>query len=357
MWCEHTLQDEFITSLHHYARKDVFFVSDNSELFRNELIAKLESMLPPEQLRAVLAAFDTTSASYQISRQQLDLIATDGFPEPVKWYLASKAVANRSPGTVKQYRYKLLHFFDTVKKPFQDIRPNDIRVYLFQFKKERNASDCYLESVRITLNGFFGWLVANEYLMRNPCANVEKIHFNAKRREPLSMEQLETLRWNVQGVREKALIDFLFSTGCRVSECADVRLSDIGWKDRSVLIRHGKGDKERIVYFNAEALVSMRKYIDTRQDDTDALFVSVKAPHAAIGAHALENIISKVAGRTDLHVFPHKLRHTFATAGMNSGMPLHVLQQLMGHAKPETTMIYAKQMQEGLRAEHQRVYA
>ena len=335
----------------------MFFVSDNSELFRNELITKLEASLPPEQLRAVLAAFDTTSASYEIHRQQLDMITTDGFPEVVKWYLASKAVANRSPGTIKQYRYKLLHFFDAVRKPFQDIRPNDIRVYLYQFKKERNASDRYMECIRITLNSFFQWLVENEYLMRNPCAQVEKIRFNAKRREPLSMEQLETLRWNVKDVREKALIDFLFSTGCRASECADVRLSDIDWKDRSVLIRHGKGDKERIVYFNAEALVSMRNYLDTRQDDTDALFVSTKAPHGALGMHALENIISKVAGRTDLHVFPHKLRHTFATAGLNSGMPLHVLQQLMGHAKPETTMIYAKQMQDGLRNEHQRVYA
>lgn len=335
----------------------MFFVSDNSELFRNELITKLEASLPPEQLRAVLAAFDTTSSSYEIHRQQLDLITADGFPEVVKWYLASKAVANRSPGTVKQYRYKLLHFFDTVRKPFQDIRPNDIRVYLYQFKKERNASDRYLECIRITLNSFFQWLVENEYLMRNPCAQVEKIRFNAKRREPLSMEQLETLRWNVKDVREKALIDFLFSTGCRASECADVRLSDIDWKDRSVLIRHGKGDKERIVYFNAEALVSMKKYLATRDDDTDALFVSTKAPHGALGTHALENIISKVAGRTDLHVFPHKLRHTFATAGLNSGMPLHVLQQLMGHAKPETTMIYAKQMQNGLQAEHQRAYA
>lgn len=332
-------------------------MSDNSELFRNELIVKLESTLPPDQLRAVLSAFDTTSASYEINRQQLNLITTDGFPEPVKWYLASKAIANRSPGTVKQYRLKLQHFFDTVKKPFQDIRPNDIRVYLYQFKQERNASDRYLECIRITLSGFFQWLVDNEYLVRNPCANVERIHFNAKRRDPLSMEQLEALRWNVKDAREKALIDFFFSTGCRASECADVRLSDIDWKDRSVLIRHGKGDKERIVYFNAEALVSMKKYLATRQDKTDALFVSSKAPHGALKTHALENIISKVAGRTDLHVFPHKLRHTFATAGLNSGMPLHVLQQLMGHAKPETTMIYAKQMQSGLQAEHQRAYA
>ena len=106
-------------------------MSDNAELFRNELITKLEASLPPEQLREVLEAFDTVAASYEIHRQQTALITTDGFPEPVKWYLASKAVANRSKGTIKQYRYKLIHFFDTVKKPFKDISPNDIRVYLY----------------------------------------------------------------------------------------------------------------------------------------------------------------------------------------------------------------------------------
>ena len=157
-------------------------------------------------------------------------------------------------------------------------------------------------------------------------------------------------------LRDLAIIDMLASTGMRIGEMVLLNRRDINFAERECVV-FGKGDKERVVYFNAEALVSLRKYIATRQDDTDALFVSSKAPHGALKTHALENIIKKVASRTDLHVFPHKLRHTFATAGLNSGMPLHILQQLMGHAKPETTLIYAKQMQDGLRMEHQRVYA
>lgn len=330
---------------------------DNYELFRNDLITKLSETMPQDQIINVLKAFDVASSGYDISRKPLDLITTEGTPDVVKWYIASKAVSNTSKGTLQQYRYKLIDFFKAVRKPFQDIQPNDIRVYLFNFKKERNASDRYLESIRITLNGFFTWLVENEYLIRNPCARVEKIRFQPKQREPLTPYELETIRWNTANVREKAVIDFLFSTGCRVSECADVRLSDINFDDRSVLIRNGKGGKPRTVFFNAEAELSMRKYLETRSDDTDALFVNTRAPHQALKKAAIENIVAAIGERSGLTVFPHKLRHTFATSGLRGGMSLERLQTLMGHANPRTTLIYAKLDSQELQREHQRIYA
>ena len=329
----------------------------NNEQFRNELAARLLSALPQDQAAAALTAFDQTAASYDITRKSTELALVTGFPELAKLYIGAKAVESLSKGTLKQYRYKLADFFDSVRKTPMDVTPNDIRMYLYHFKTNRNASDRYLESVRITINGFFAWLLKNEYILRNPCANIEKIRFNPKRREPLSPFELEVFRWNTQDVREKALIDFFFSTGCRVSECADVRLSDIDWQSRSVLIRHGKGDKERIVYFNAEAEVSLREYLKRRKFESDALFASGRAPHQALGAHTLEEILKKASDRAGMHVFPHRLRHTFATAGLRGGMSLERLQALMGHAKPETTLIYAKQDQIDLQREHQRVYA
>lgn len=327
----------------------------NNERFRTEFAANLN--LPPEVLKEVLKAFDTTSADYDIERKPLDLIPCGGIPELVKIYIASKAVENLSQKTLAQYRYKLIDFFKTVCKPVEAIEPNDVRLYLYAFKKDRNASDRYLECIRITLNGFFAWLVANDYVLKNPCSKIEKIRFTPKEREPLTPYQLEELRWNCQTIREKALVDFLYSTGCRVSECSDVKLSDIDFNNRSVLIRHGKGDKQRTVFFNAESELTLRKYLDTRTDNVDALFVSVKAPHNPIHAHAIENIIKDISKRTGLHVFPHKLRHTFATSGLRGGMPLEKLQILMGHAKPETTLIYAKLDRADIQSEHKRIYA
>ena len=336
-----------------------FFVSQENvyEKFRIVLAMNLSGVVEPDQLTKIMEAVDVSMNDFEIKRKETAIITTTGTPEVVKLYLASKAIANLGMKTLKQYRYKLDNFFRDVPKSYLDITPNDIRMYIYQYKVAHNGSDSYMDNIRITLNSFFQWLVDNEYLPRNPCAKVDKIKYQPKRRKSLSSYELEYFRWNTKDVREKALIDFFYSTGMRVSECAAVQLTDIDWGNRSVLIRHGKGDKERLVYFNAEAEVSLREYLDSRADDCTGLFVSVRRPFHQIGAHSLENIIKKVAKRTGVEAYPHKLRHTFATAGIHSGMPLETLQQLLGHTKPETTLIYVDQDRTDIQNAYSKAYA
>ena len=328
------------------------------ENFRTVLTMNLCQILPSDQLKVVLDAVDITMADFEISKKPMEIIpASGGIPEVLKYFLASKAIANLSKNTLKQYKFKLTHFFDKVKKAYSDIQANDIRIYLYNFRIERNASDSYVDSTRVVINSFFQWLVDNEYLNKNPCAKVEKIRFQPKRRESFSPLNLETLRWNCKTIREKALIDFLYSTGCRVSECADVLLSDIDWNRNAVLIRHGKGNKERTVFFNDESKVTLTEYIKSRDDNTPALWVSSKAPYQQIHAHTIEDIVRKVGKRTGMHAYPHKLRHTFATIGLQNGMSLDMLQLLMGHAKPETTLIYADHDRNQVRMEHRKAFS
>lgn len=329
----------------------------NSESFRNELMSRLVNVVPQEQLPEIMSALDATLSGYDVSRSPVELIRTDGTPEIVKYFIASKAVSNKSNGTLKIYRLRLIDFFNVVKKPFVSIDATDIRMYLYFCKKERNASDSYLDNIRRTLSAFFSWCVSNAYILRNPCATVERVKYQAKERKPLSAYELEDLRWHCETLREKAMVDFFFSTGVRLSEFKDVRKSDIDWNRRSVVIRHGKGGKQRVVFFNAESELSMRKYLESRSDDCDALFVTQRRPYRKLGQKAIENEIAKIAERTGLHVYPHKLRHTFATAGLHGGMSLENLQSLMGHAKPETTLIYAKIDTTRLQLEHDRIYA
>ena len=127
--------------------------------------------------------------------------------------------------------------------------------------------------------------------------------------------------------------------------------------ESSVIIRHGKGNKERVVYFDAECEVSLHEYLTTRKDMNNGLFVSTRKPHNPIGSHAIENIVKSVGEKSGIKVYPHKLRHTFATRGIQGGIPLEKLQKLLGHAKPETTLIYAKIDEGDLKHEHNRVYA
>lgn len=328
----------------------------SAESFRNELAARLLSILPADQVCAVLSTLDETVSHYDISPKPVALTVAGGIPEVVKYYLVSKSIGNMSQKTLYIYRLRLEHFFSIVKKPFSDITSGDIRGYMGYCKTQMSTSDSYLDNIRRILNAFFSWLVANEYLIRNPCASVEPVKHQAAERIPLTPYELEVLRWHCQTIREKALVDFLYSTGIRVSECHDVNRSDIDWIRRSVVIRHGKGDKRRIVYFNAESELTLRKYLDSRSDSDAALFVTSRAPHR-MGTRSLEVEITKIAQRCDMHVYPHKLRHTFATSGLRGGMPLDKLQALMGHAKPETTLIYAKLDTTDLQLEHSRVYA
>ena len=331
---------------------------DFYEHFRTVLTMNLCTVTSdPDMLKKIIEMVDISMNDFEIVKKPMEIIPANNTKPVIEYYLAAKGVANRSLKTLKQYRYKLVHFFDTVRKSYNDIEPNDIRIYLYKYKIEHGSSDCYIDNIRITLNSFFQWLTENGHLTQNPCAKVDKVKYQQKRREPLTPYQLEEVRWNAVDVREKALVDFLFSTGLRASECADVRLSDITWDKRAVHVRHGKGDKERLVYFNAESEVSLREYLKTRTDNSDGLFVNVRSPHQPIKSHAIEDIITKVSKRAGIHVYPHRLRHTFATAGLRGGMPLEKLQTLMGHSKPETTLIYAKQNQMDLQMEHQRIYA
>ena len=123
-----------------------------------------------------------------------------------------------------------------------------------------------------------------------------------------------------------------------------------------MIIRHGKGDKQRMVYFNAESELSLRKYLETRKDDNEALFVRQRSPYTRLSARAIENEIKGIGDRANIHAFPHRLRHTFATVGINGGMPLERLQTLMGHESPKTTLVYAKLDTTDLQREHRRVY-
>lgn len=329
------------------------------ENFRTSLALSLSDIVTDsDKLRDILERVDITMGEYEITKKQTDLIPASGIPEDLlKCYLASKAIANLSQGTLKQYRYKLIHFFKSVNKPYTEISTNDIRLYLGKFKLERNASNSYMETVRITLNGFFQWMAVNGYIQSNPCLNIEKIKYIPKHRDALSTLSLENLRLNCVHPREKALVDFMFSTGCRVSECSDVLLSDVNWEQNTVYIRNGKGGKDRFIRFNDESKVSLREYLNTRDDDNPALWVSTKRPHQQIQSHALENIIKQIGNRAGIHVYPHKLRHTFATIGLRNGIPIDKLQTLMGHADPKTTLIYAEQDKSQIQMEHLKAFS
>lgn len=324
--------------------------------FRDKLMTALVKSIDPDNVKAVLSVIDTVSAEYEITKKELALSVITDIPEEVKYYLVAKTIENSSKQTIKQYKHKLINFFHAVRKSVQDVTTTDVRIYLYNYKQQNNNSDSSVDSTRRVLNAFYQWAVKNEYVLRNPVLKIEHIKFQSKERQPLSQINLESLRYCCHNVREKALVDFLYSTGCRVSECSNVLLSDIDWNARSVVIKHGKGDKRRTVFFNAESELSLKNYLRTREDDTPYLFVSDRKPHNQLGVKSIQNIFRNISERSNIKVTPHILRHTFATNGLRAGIPIDRLQAMMGHTRPETTLIYAKLDKSELQMEHQRAF-
>lgn len=334
-------------------------MSDHSELLRTDFAVSVKGILSEEQLTLVLGALSTVMTKYNVEQKSTGLIAQNVVPEAVKYFIASKALENLSESTVRYYTSILKKFFYSVRKQPHEITTNDIRACFYELRINRKISAKTIQTYQRILSSFFGWLMNNDYIQKNPMLKIEKIKVEEKRLSPMSPYELELVRNYCVVPREKAIIDFLYSTGCRVSECCNVQLSDIDWTQYSVFIRHGKGAKDRVVYFNAEAAVSMKKYLATRTDDCPYLFVpgEGKAKHR-LSSRSVENVVKKIVDRTGIEkrFTPHTLRRTFATLGIRSGMPLERMQALMGHSKPETTLIYAQLDETDLKSAYRQAF-
>jgi integrase/recombinase XerD len=154
---------------------------------------------------------------------------------------------------------------------------------------------------------------------------------------------------------EKAIFEFMFSTGCRIGEIVALEKNHINWSNQSAIVR-GKGDKEREVYFNIRCEIWLKRYIESRDDNNPAIFVTARRPHKMSVAQ-MRYIIKRISNRAEINkeIHPHQLRHSYATHLLNNGAPIEVIQSLMGHEKSETTRIYA-QLSGRLRKEYYQKY-
>lgn len=330
------------------------------ETLRNDFAARLLSVLQdPDQLQAVLLALDAVSVGYEFRPVSTELIVSDGIPDCVRLYLASKSVENVKRGTLENYFLTLRLFFSTVRKPLDLITSADIRLFLNWYRQARGVLNSTLDHKRIILNSFFEWCIDEDMLRKNPCRHIRAIHCENPERLPMTSLELEKVRNSCRTLREKAIVDFLYSTAARVSEFCSLDRSSVNFADHTVRIEHGKGDKGRTTFLNAEAEVSLRAYLDSRNDDNPALFVSSRAPHARMTKKSVEKAISHIVSRCSLsvHVTPHIFRHTAASLALQRGMPIDQVQRFLGHARIQTTLRYAKSLALDLQLSHQRFVA
>lgn len=327
------------------------------ERLRNDFaleVANLEKYTVVE----ILQALDRASSKYDITIKETGLsVITDELPSVVKMYLVCKKMTGLSDATLRNYEIFLKTFFYETKKSPQSITTNDIRLFLYLYQKNRGVSSRSLDKYREYLSHFFTWAHEEGYIKANPSKNISAIKHEEKPREFLTQIELEYIRKACVSIKETAIIEFLYSTGCRVSELTNVKKDDINWNEKSVHL-FGKGKKHRVSFINAKAQIALQEYLDSRSDDCDYLFVSSRKPYRQMHKDGIEKIVRNISDRafesTGKRITPHILRHTTATTALRSGMPIADISKLLGHEKIDTTMIYAKSSLDDVQAGHKK---
>lgn len=270
-------------------------------------------------------------------------------------FIDAKRIEGCSERTLKEYKISASKLIDFYKdKTLRKITTDDIRNFLMSYQGINNCSNTTIDNHRRNLSSFFTWLEAENYVLKSPMIRIHKIKTKKTVKKIISDEDIEILRDNCNNIRDLAIIDLLYSTGIRVGELVNLNKEDIDFENRECIVM-GKGNKERTVYFDAKTKLHLMNYLSTRKDDNVALFVSLDKPYDRLNISGVEVRLRKLGKKLGLEkVHPHKFRRTMATRAIDKGMPIEQVQQLLGHNQIDTTMCYAKVMEENVKHAHRK---
>ena len=317
---------------------------------KKELLERLVALMP-----GLAGEIACIVGEYRVSRESRS--DKRSLQRSVESFLAAKKIDGLSPKTLKNYREMLGAFVASVDKPASRITTDEIRAYIGQLAA-RGLRDSSIQTHINTLRSFFAWLELEDMIRKNPMRKIKsfKIDRMAARR-PLEPEEMERMRDGCRNYKERALVEFLVSTGCRLSEVVRIHVNQVDWQRRCVTVL-GKGHKERTVYFSVRAKLMLQEYLSKRKGGNDR-FSSSRAPYVPMSPRAVEKALQKVGERAGVsrRVHPHLMRHTFATEALRGGMDLTIIQRLLGHTDPKTTLIYAELQPEAVRYAYEKIIA
>jgi hypothetical protein len=269
-------------------------------------------------------------------------------------FIQAKKLEGCSVKTLAYYNSTLEKLFISTKKPATEITSEDIRTYLSNFQTIRQVSKMTIDNNRRIFSTFFSWLENEDLILKSPMRKIHKVKRDITVQKVFTDENMVILRDNCTDARSKALVDLLESTGMRVGELVKLNRSDIDFEQRQTIVI-GKGAKEREVYFNASTKLHLKEYLNSRTDDSPALFVQQKAPYNRLSISGVEAALRRLGNSASINkVHPHRFRRTMATEAINRGMPIEQVQRLLGHAKIDTTMRYAQVDQQNVKISHRK---
>lgn len=305
-----------------------------------------------EELRRVLTyAFDGVDITEKEAQEPTDATDNGGMLDV---FIAAKRIEGCSDKSLKYYTFTVRQMLNSIGKHFREISTDDLRGYLADYQKVRGTSKVTIDNMRRIFSSFFGWLEDEDYILKSPVRRIHKIKTDKPIKETISDEGLELLRDACDQIRDLAIVDLLASTGMRVGELVNLNRGDMNFHERECVVL-GKGGSERMVYFDARTKIHLLNYLESRDDNNPALFVSLNQPRERLLIGGVETRLRKIGKRADLNkVHPHKFRRTLATRAIDKGMPIEQVQRLLGHVKIDTTMHYAMVNQSNVKNSHRK---
>lgn len=294
-------------------------------------------------LSCISERYVSSNIDYKLTDEQL-----------VEAFISAKKVEGCSEKTLRYYYTTISTVTKAIDKPIRQVMTDDLRVYLATYQQEKDVSKVTIDNVRRIMSSFFSWLEDEDHIIKSPVRRIKKVRVSKIVKEVYTDEELEQMRDSCDAPRDLAMIDILTSTGMRVGELVRLDRDDIDFNNRECIVL-GKGDKERPVYFDARTKVHLQAYLESRDDDNPALFVTLDSPHDRLQISGVESRLHNLGKKLNIHrVHPHKFRRTLATKAIDKGMPIEQVQHLLGHQKIDTTLEYAMVNQNNVRDSHRR---
>ena len=318
----------------------------------NDVVRDMLPYLNNSQIERLQAVMQHVFFGYEITENENKDTSTE--QDLVELFLSAKRIEGCSEKSLHYYQATIEAMISCVDRNVKHITTDDIRAYLTDYQSKKQSSRVTIDNIRRILSSFFSWLEDEDYILKSPVRRIHKVKTASNIKETYSDEVLELMRDNCVEIRDLAIIDMLASTGMRIGEMVLLNREDIDFNERECVV-FGKGDKERIVYFDARTKIHLQEYLNTRTDDNVALFVSLKAPYCRIKIGGIESRLRKFGKQLGLQkVHPHKFRRTLATMAIDKGMPIEQLQRLLGHKRIDTTLQYAMVKQSNVKIAHRK---
>lgn len=322
---------------------------------------------------------------YEVQQRctEIAIAEEDDISKYIRLFLINKRVAGRTERTLKSYKQGLEKVFNTINKSPASVTADDIKMFLAVRDVRDGVSKCCQQNTCRILSSFYQWMITEEYIIKNPMLKISKIKVPKIRKEAFSEIEIEQMRHAIgDDTRLELIFEMLLSTWCRVSEIAQMKISDIS-EDRTSVKVLGKGNKERICYINAKAKWCLDRYLKMRNDNNDYLFPnsaynSFSGPledkelankcrdkywwtnaelvgNGHIEVNSIELFIRNLGKKAAVKkTHPHRFRRTGATFALRLGMPIEQVSKLLGHESIETTQIYLDISEQELSSAHKK---